>query len=191
MGTGSAKVVEGGVMDNVHIDGIQMSGVQTPLFIKLGDRSRWNPNSAHVPGIIRNIAISHIQRRECFRNDQFDHRFPQLLCSERASERYFLHESWRGERGGYFTGDPGEADRVPGKCDVRTLSAAYGLYIRHAKQIILQNVKLGFMAPDVRPALWMEDVEGMTATGLQMKPPSNGKHYARIVQSSGIRLPRE
>jgi len=185
------EVVEGGVMDNVHIDGIQMSGVQTPLFIKLGDRSRWNPDSAHVPGIIRNIAISHISAVNVSGMTSSITGFPGYYVQNvRLSDISFMSPGG-GNGADTSRGIPEKQTEYPENAMFGPSLPAYGLYIRHAKQIILQNVKLGFMAPDVRPALWMEDVEGMMATGLQMKPPSNGKHYARIVQSSGIRLPRE
>jgi polygalacturonase len=51
--------VDGGIMDQVKISDIIMDGVQTPIFIKLGDRRRYNK----VPGQLKNVQINNIVAR--------------------------------------------------------------------------------------------------------------------------------
>lgn len=46
---------------------------------------------------------------------------------------------------------------------------AYGFYIRHAKGITLDNVKLGFEGEEKRPAIVCEDVEDFNAAGLDAR----------------------
>jgi hypothetical protein len=55
------ELVDGCVMDQITISTITMTGVQTPIFIKLGNRCLHlaNPPVA-VPGILRNVLISNI-----------------------------------------------------------------------------------------------------------------------------------
>jgi polygalacturonase len=48
---------------------------------------------------------------------------------------------------------------------VMGIRPAYGFYLRHAKDVTLHNVKVGFSAPDYRPALVALDVDALTLDG--------------------------
>ncbi len=55
------EMVDGGIMDGINISNIDMTDVQTPVFIRLGSRSRNKDASGqHVPSSLKNIQISHI-----------------------------------------------------------------------------------------------------------------------------------
>ena len=43
---------------------------------------------------------------------------------------------------------------------------AFGLYVRHARDVSLRNVELSAEQPDVRPALVADDVTGLHVVGL-------------------------
>ena len=47
------------------------------------------------------------------------------------------------------------------------LLPAYGFFIRHAKNISLEGVEVGFTREDGRPPLVLQDVAGFTASGLK------------------------
>jgi len=44
---------------------------------------------------------------------------------------------------------------------------AYGIYIRHARNITLTNIQLYLDKPDLRPALWLEDAHQVRLTSLR------------------------
>jgi hypothetical protein len=48
---------------------------------------------------------------------------------------------------------------------------ASGFFVRHCKNIEFSNVELAWSQPDLRPAFWMQDVEG--ADVLHLKLPRN------------------
>lgn len=43
---------------------------------------------------------------------------------------------------------------------------SYGLFIRHAKNVLLRDVQVGFMKEDGRPAVMLWDVAGITFDNL-------------------------
>ncbi len=52
---------------------------------------------------------------------------------------------------------------------------AWGLYVRHARGVMTKNVRLVCTAPDYRTAIVLDDVEGATWEGLDVKEPGNRK----------------
>jgi len=46
---------------------------------------------------------------------------------------------------------------------------SYGFYIRHAKNITLENIELSFLNEDQRPAIWCDDVDGLYIKALKAK----------------------
>ena len=58
---------------------------------------------------------------------------------------------------------------------------AYGFYIRHAKNIRLDQVQLRFAQEDYRPALLCDDVEGLELCGLQAQGTSATPALLRLV----------
>ena len=58
---------------------------------------------------------------------------------------------------------------------------AYGFYIRHAKNITLDNVQLRFLQEDKRPALICDDVELLKLTGLDAQASSQAPELIRLI----------
>ena len=60
-----------------------------------------------------------------------------------------------------FKGDvPEQIDKYPEFTMFGELPS-YGLYLRHIRNITLKNVQFSLDAPDFRPAIVKEDVEGL------------------------------
>jgi hypothetical protein len=173
-------------MDQVNISNINMTGIQTPVFIKLGDRSRQNPDSAHLPGVLRNITISDVKAISVSKMSSSITGYPgNFVQNVRLTNISFMGP------GGGNAGDtsrtvPENQGNYPENRMFGYSLPAYGLYIRHAMQINLQNVSLGFSATDVRPAIMVTDVNGATGTGLTLQPPSSGVNAVKVVNSGNI-----
>jgi len=48
---------------------------------------------------------------------------------------------------------------------------SFGLYVRHARDVVLRNVRLPAEQADVRPALVADDVTGLHVVGFDGRPP--------------------
>jgi len=64
---------------------------------------------------------------------------------------------------------------------------AYGMYIRHARNITLDNVQFNLMQPDRRPALWLEDAKDITLKGLKAPLPLDGQELI-IQKGSSVKI---
>jgi hypothetical protein len=51
---------------------------------------------------------------------------------------------------------------------------AYGLYARHARSIVLSNVRFDLASPDLRPAVVCDDVEDIELVGLRAAGGNTG-----------------
>jgi hypothetical protein len=63
---------------------------------------------------------------------------------------------------------------------------AYGLYVRHVKGLSMQNVRFGLNAPDVRPAILLDDCHDVTLNGFDAPSPSAEQPLVRLVQSTNV-----
>ncbi|MGJ1384698.1 RICIN domain-containing protein [Sphingobacterium spiritivorum] len=179
------EAVDGAIIDSVLIDNIQISGVRTPIFIKLGDRNRKNPDGLGLPGKIQNVTISNITARGESKLSSSITGFPGYYVNNIVLKNVSLTSS-----GGGTTTDanrvvPENQKDYPENAMLGILPA-YGLYIRHAKNITLDNVTTNYVASDVRPAIYTEDVQNIGATSLQMRQPANGAPFFKFVTTTGL-----
>lgn len=162
------EVVDGGVMDQVLISNVTMKDVQTPVFIRLGDRRRTHANGISV---IKNVSIHDII----------------------ASSESVLSSSITGIPGHYVENvnisnvqliSPGGISSIDKTVPVPENIAGYpenrmfgtplpaaGFYIRHVKNISFDNVRMQTLNADVRPAFLLDDVSGFQ----QSRCSINGK----------------
>ena len=55
------------------------------------------------------------------------------------------------------------------------LIPAYGFFIRHARNIELQDINLGYLSEDQRPAFVLDDVAGVELTDCTIERPQNAR----------------
>ncbi|NWJ52847.1 MAG: glycoside hydrolase [Bacteroidetes bacterium] len=63
---------------------------------------------------------------------------------------------------------------------------AWGFYIRHAKNITFENVKLTAKARDYRPAIVLDDVKDLSFKGMKYIEPGGSKKQLHVYKSTGI-----
>jgi hypothetical protein len=65
---------------------------------------------------------------------------------------------------------------------------AYGFYVRHARNVVFENVHLRFVKDDHRPAIMCADVESVRISGLraQTMPGVNARHMVNTRQVTGV-----
>lgn len=170
--------VDGGDIENVDVSRIMAKNTGNAIFIRLGHRA-----GGRV-GMIKNISIKDMDVEIPFgRPDiNYDLRGPEVDFFHNP-----FPSSITGIPGHYIEGVhlenieitcPGRAtkgmayiplsrlDQVPEQIDKYPEFSmfgelpSWGLYIRHAKDIALKNVRLKLVEPDYRPAIIMDDVMG-------------------------------
>jgi hypothetical protein len=174
------EVVDGGIMDQVTITNLTMTGIQTPLFIKLGSRKG--------VGTLKNIVISNII----------------------ASDESLMTSSITGVPGSYIenviikdvifncmgTGNEEEASAVvPERNSVgpdnRMLGYSlpgYGLYVRHVKNLMFENFRFNLRSPDARPAIVLDDCHNSRISNFSADQPTGEQPLLRIIQSTNITI---
>jgi hypothetical protein len=169
-GTGgiSMMIVDGGILDGVTISNVRIDGPLVPLYIRLGDRGRtYKPGMERPPvGIVRNISISNILATNIGNYGASITGLP-----DHPVENVTL-ENIRIEYGGGGTSEDAERE-VPQMRESYPegtkygLLPAYGLYIRHAKNITLHNVIFTYDNYDKRPAIVADDIRSIDIYGFR------------------------
>ncbi|WP_158890117.1 rhamnogalacturonidase [Amycolatopsis anabasis] len=170
--------VDGGVLEDVTINAITMRDiVNSPIFLRLGARMSGPPG---LPvGALRRVTISNVTVHNA------DPRYAAVITGIPGHhvEDVSIRDVRVNFRGGLSMTEateqppelinktfaiPGRREpfAVPERADVAPEPAifgilpAYGCYIRHAKRIEMDNVRVNFLTPDLRPAFVLDDVDG-------------------------------
>ena len=152
----AVEVVDGGICENINISNIAMRDVQTPIFIRMGRRG-----SDCSASSLRAVTISGVT----------------------AVSESMMSSSITGVPGLYpediYLSDiditaPGGGTAEMAKAVVPEVEAKYpenrqfghslpasGLYIRHANNVYLSNVRFHFREPDARPLIVTDDCKNI------------------------------
>jgi hypothetical protein len=177
------EVVDGGTMDGVTISNVVMRRVGAALFVRLGDRgARWMKPEDHAVGAIRNVSLRDIVASVFTPSDArplassisglADHPVEGISLSNVRIEslRTQPREATRGLVDASVPEQPGE---YPEYSMFGSLPA-YGLYIRHARGISLDQVEVGFAEMDHRSSLVAEDVRELQLRGWRARALPDG-----------------
>lgn len=182
------EVVDGGIMDGVTISNINIYGVQTPLFIRLGNRGRTFKPGMETPkvGAVKNISISNIVASGA---DTIASSFSGL--KNFPIENISLSNIKIIAKGGggkiSFFNVPEKEKEYPESSMFGNLPA-YGFYIRHAKNITLNNISFTFERQDLRPAVVCDDVDGLRISDLNAKAAFNTESIITLNNSKNVNI---
>jgi polygalacturonase len=176
---------DGAVIRNVSYCGITMHTVADPIFINTTSRLRRPPTMPPTtPGHVENIFIRNVTATDIRATNRNvpEMANPATLSGEAGNpHRHIVLENvsitYNGDTGmpdggatfppygggSFASGNAMPAD-PPADYNPRVMGIrpAYGFYIRHVQDIVLHNVKVGFSAPDFRPAIVARDVDQFT-----------------------------
>ncbi len=157
------STVDGAFIEGVTLTGITMHGVMTPFMIRLADRGRnyYDGGPSQPPGTIRHIILSNIVA----------HTVGTVPCSvtgvgEHCVEDITLHNiriitPGKGKRSSVPAKDFPEMEKEYPETLLFIDAPAYGLYARHVKGLIFDNVRFTARETDERSKCWFEDVSGL------------------------------
>jgi hypothetical protein len=159
--------VDGGIVDQVKISDIVMDGVQTPIFIKLGDRRRYN----EVPGQLKNVQINNIVARNASLISSSITGFPDHCIENVSISNVRITYQGGGTRKHHEYEPPENEKGYPENRMFGHYLPAYGFFIRHVKSLLLHNIHLSLAEPDYRSVVRMDDVEDIKISGMQADNP--------------------
>jgi len=170
--------VEGGVMENISFDNLVMNHVTGPISLRLGGYLGWkNERKESLPiGVLRNIRFSNIQATVADNAYPLPHEVPAFPGEVKSCINvtgvpgYFVENITFSGIHVTFPGGGTQADAHRTVPELRDhypeyhmfgVLPAYGIYIRHARGICLENVTMEVNNLDLRPAIVCEDVENL------------------------------
>lgn len=170
------ETVDGGFLEDIVISNITMRDiVNAPIFLRLGSRMR-SPKGTPM-GRMSRITISNVNVYNA------DSRYASIISGvpDYHIEDVTLSDIRILYKGGGMAEDakltpPENESLYPEPWMFGTIPAS-GFFIRHARNIELNNVQVDFMTPDYRPSLWMEDVDGCRLINYRAKVAKGVEPY--------------
>jgi polygalacturonase len=159
------EVVDGGSMDRINISNIVMDGIQTPLFIRLGNRK----NST---GSLKNVLISNIIANARSRISSCISGIPGFHIENIIIRDMIVNCMGGGTLQDANRSIPENEKAYPENRMFGNILPAYGMYIRHAKNILLDNVQFNLLEPDYRPAIVLEQTRDIEVHDLKATQPA-------------------
>lgn len=171
----SLEIVDGGTLDGVTISNVRIDGPSVPLFLRLGNRGRTYMEGMEKPpvGEFRNVTISNIIASS---NDLIGSSItgiPGNMIKNVSLNNITMMYKGGGTREDALKVVPEKEAEYPEGLMFGTLPS-YGFYVRHVRDISLNNIKVGFKETDYRPALMCDDVRGINLSGFRAAGTSEG-----------------
>jgi polygalacturonase len=176
----SIEITDGGIADNINIADIQMSDVQTPFFLFLGNRGRKQVGDTSVVpvGKMKNITLSNITATSHSKMTSSITAFPGYYVENVTLNNIHINNTVVGDSTDAKIILPENATAYPENRIYGDVYPASGLYMRHVKNITIDKFVLHLKSKDGRPATIMEDVTGSKINRFQLKLP--GMHIVLI-----------
>ena len=190
------ECVDGGVAQDILVEGIDAVNTGNPLFIRLGKRS------GDSPGVLKGVTIRRLNCQVPFGrpDSEYDIRGPETgdLCNPIPSsitgipgapvqdvllEDIKISCPGRGTKGMaciplWRVQDVPEKESGYPEFSMFGELPSWGLYIRHAEGVTLKNVHLNVAREDFRPAVVLDDVSGYDGSSLSMEGPGGDLIFA-------------
>jgi polygalacturonase len=154
------ETVDGGLLEDVTITNVTMRDISnSPFFLRLGARLR-GPKETTTVGALRRVLISNVVVYNA------DPRYASIISGipGHPVEDVRLSNIRVYYRGGGTNAqaalDPPEKEDAYPEPSMFGEMPAYGFFIRHAKRLELNDVEVGFLKDDARPAFVLTDVAG-------------------------------
>lgn len=157
-------IVDGGGMDGVTIENIQLEAI-TPIVIRLGNMARKHEPNAPTPGVgyVKNIRLKNIVATATSNITSHITGIPGHQPENIILENVSLTvPGGMGNVTNVYI--PENENKRPEHDLFGDTLPAYGIFIRHIKNISLCNVKITLKQPDDRPPFYTENVNRIDTT---------------------------
>lgn len=170
------ETVDGGFLEDIVINNITMRDiVNAPIFLRLGARMR-SPQGTPV-GRMSRINISNVNVYNAdSRYSSIISGIPGHYIEDVSLNNIRIHFKGGGTKEDGLISPPENEKLYPEPWMFGTIPAS-GFFIRHAKNIELNNVQLSYEKEDFRPSLWLNDVKGIRVFNYRTALPKAIKPY--------------
>lgn len=152
----AVEVVDGGICENVNISNVAMRDVQTPIFIRMGRRGCNCENSKLKAVVISGVtAVSESMMSSSITG------VPGLYPEDIYLSDIDITAPGGGTEEMTKIPVPEAEDSYPENRKLGHSLPASGLYIRHANNVCLSNVRFHFREPDARPLIVTDDCKNI------------------------------
>lgn len=186
--------VDGGKLENVLVNNVQVENTGNAIFIRLEDRSPHSP-----AGTLKNVTIKNLKAEIAFERPDYDHElrgpayafFHNIFPASITGIPGFLAENITLEN--IEITYPGRGNNAMANLPLSRLDdvpeviseypehhmfgelPAWGFYVRHVNGLTMKNIKLSIKAPDYRPAFVFDDVHGLNLNSIKIEGDSKPK----------------
>ncbi|MCY1719447.1 glycosyl hydrolase family 28 protein [Prolixibacteraceae bacterium Z1-6] len=178
------ETVDGAEIDGVVISNIRIDGTLCPIFLRLGNRARkyFDEQSIERPGVLQNVSINNVVATGA----------QQIACSISGLPDYPVENislsniSVEFEGGGtleHINREVPEEEQSYPEFNMFGELPNYGFFIRHAQNINFSNIRLFTKNSDLRPALFLSDVQKSDFRDINMDS-TEGNNCNIVVENS-------
>jgi hypothetical protein len=187
----SLELVDGGRMDRIVVSNVTIDGVETPLFVRLGNRAKgFLPDGAPAGkerpvGTLRNVSFANIVATGAGKTGCSIVGLPGHSVENVSLSNVTI----RSEGGGKSEWSSAEIKELPDQYPEATMFGklpAHGLYCRHVSGLTLSDVRLQTDEPDGRHALVLDDVQAANLNGLSCSYATSAVSILRLAESRNV-----
>ena len=186
-------VVDGAVLENILLSHISIRGTLSPIFLRLGARSRpYGNDRSKPPGALRNVLISNINAVEAGCLGCEITGLPDFPVENITLDT--IRVTYRG--GGPVEPWTVSAMPVPEYPDkypnpgMHGALPAYGFFFRHINGLTARNLELRCERPEARPAVLMDNVTDVRLFDLKADAPDGVGPVVRLERARLVRIDR-
>lgn len=181
--------VDGGVLEDILINNVVIDSVDTPIFIKFGNRhDTWPGKPETTIGITRNIQISNVVIRNAGPICSSITGYPGHPIENVKLSDIYISVDGVTDMADTTTKVIENSDGYPYNRMFHSNLPAYGLYVRHVNDISLRNIKMVIEDSEVRSALHLENIDGGYFYEVSMDQPQSDQPKVRIINSNDLRF---
>ena len=153
-------IVDGGFMENVLVEDVTIEGVNTSIFIRLGNRGRvWESGLPAPPvGYLKNVVLRNVSATQESNISCSITGIPGYKGQNISLENISVDLPGGESDFGSGFSVPENEDGKPENFMFGEDLPAYGLYVRHIDSLHLENVCFNLDQPDGRPGIILDDV---------------------------------
>jgi polygalacturonase len=182
------ECVDGGVMDDITVDGVDAQNVGNAFFVRLGHRYQARP-----VGIVKNILLKNIKATILNQKPDKgyemegpppDEKYTLLPASIVGLERHFIQNialeniklTYGGNAQSITTLNIDSLQKVPERekdypeFDMFGALPSWGLYVRHTEGVTLKNVKFDLKKEDSRMTIFLDDTHNIMMNTIKFCP---------------------
>jgi polygalacturonase len=170
------EIVDGGTMEDIQVNNITAEHVFSPIFIKLGNRARKYKEGIEKPepGKLKDVTISNLTATNAGPFSSSITGFPGHYVKNVSLSNIRISHYGGGKKDEIMEEVPENEKDYPemkmfGNDWHGPRLPSYGLFIRHVKNITMNNVQITLQNPDAREPIILEDVHGLQADKISQR----------------------